>query len=59
MAAAVRRLHDMDRSGWWILMGFIPLAHIVVLIFLASKGTKGPNQFGEAPADQPSSAEAP
>lgn len=49
VAAGVRRLHDTDRSGWWILLGFIPLANIVLLVWLASKGTEGSNQFGEPP----------
>ena len=32
LAMGVRRLHDTDRSGWWWLLGFIPLIGIIVLI---------------------------
>jgi uncharacterized membrane protein YhaH (DUF805 family) len=44
---AVRRLHDTDRSGWWLLLGLIPLVGgIVVLVFTLLAGTRGPNRFG-------------
>jgi uncharacterized membrane protein YhaH (DUF805 family) len=44
---AVRRLHDTDRSGWWLLLGFIPIiGGIIVLVFMCLAGTRGPNRFG-------------
>jgi len=43
IAVAVRRMHDQDRSGWWIL---VPIAS---LIFLFIDGTPGPNRFGPDP----------
>ena|SRR5689334_2430202 len=47
LAVAIRRLHDTDKSGWWILLALIPLVGIIVLIvFWATEGTPGPNQFG-------------
>lgn len=50
LAVAVRRLHDTDRSGWWYLLILIPLIGMIVLIvFLASSGTPGPNRFGPPP----------
>jgi uncharacterized membrane protein YhaH (DUF805 family) len=50
LAAASRRLHDTDRSGWWQLLGFIPLiGWIVLIVWQASAGTPGPNRYGEAP----------
>ncbi|PLL11753.1 DUF805 domain-containing protein [Tabrizicola sp. TH137] len=50
LAAGARRLHDIDRTGWWLLIGFIPVIGLIVLIvFLASKGTPGPNRFGSDP----------
>lgn len=50
IAVAVRRLHDTDRSGWWILIGLIPLVGaIVLLVFYCTDGTKGPNRFGPDP----------
>jgi len=51
IVAATRRLHDTDRSGWWQLIVLIPLiGGIVLLVWLASRGTEGPNRFGRAPA---------
>ena len=50
IAVAFRRLHDTDRSAWWLLIGFIPLiGAIVLIIFFALEGTKGSNKFGEDP----------
>src|SRR5437879_1944839 len=50
LAVAVRRLHDIDRSGWWLLLGFIPIVGAIILIVWACKrGTKGPNRFGPDP----------
>jgi uncharacterized membrane protein YhaH (DUF805 family) len=50
LAVAVRRLHDTDRSGWWYLIIFVPLIGIILLIvWWATKGTDGPNRFGEDP----------
>ena len=42
----VRRLHDTDKSGWWLLLGFIPLGGLVVLVFMLMPGTPAPNRFG-------------
>ncbi|MBN1442063.1 MAG: DUF805 domain-containing protein [Planctomycetes bacterium] len=50
IAVAVRRLHDTDRSGWWVLIGLIPLIGLIILIvFYVQDGTPGPNQYGESP----------
>jgi uncharacterized membrane protein YhaH (DUF805 family) len=50
LAANVRRLHDIDRSGWWYLITFIPLIGGLLLIFwFCGRGTAGPNRFGEDP----------
>ena len=47
IAVAVRRLHDIDRSGWWILLALIPLVGaIVLIIWYCTKGTAGANRFG-------------
>src|SRR4028118_801570 len=41
IAVGVRRLHDTGRSGWWMLIGLIPiLGAIVLLIFFVLEGTK-------------------
>jgi uncharacterized membrane protein YhaH (DUF805 family) len=51
LAAAVRRLHDTDRSGWWSLIALIPvIGAIVLVVFLASSGTQVVNRFGPPPA---------
>lgn len=50
LAVIFRRLHDTGRSGWWILIFFIPIVGVIVaLVFLASKGTEGDNRFGPDP----------
>lgn len=49
-SSGVRRLHDRDKSGWWILINFIPfVGWIILLIMLAEKGTEGTNRFGPYP----------
>ncbi|MBS0559572.1 MAG: DUF805 domain-containing protein [Proteobacteria bacterium] len=50
LAVAVRRLHDIDRSGWWLLIGIIPvIGWIMLLIWACTQGTLGPNRFGPDP----------
>lgn len=49
IAVGVRRLHDQDKSGWFMLLGLIPLVGIVLLVFFCLEGTKGPNQYGPDP----------
>jgi len=52
LGVAIRRLHDTDRTGWWILMIFIPLVgSIVLIVFYILEGTHGPNRFGADPRD--------
>ncbi|MCV2867187.1 DUF805 domain-containing protein [Defluviimonas sp. WL0002] len=52
LAAAVRRLHDTGRSGWWLLLIFIPILGFLVLIwFLAQPSEEGENDFGPAPGE--------
>ena len=54
IAVAVRRLHDTDRSGAWLLLGFIPLVgDIVLLFFLIQEGDSGPNRYGAVPPGVP------
>lgn len=54
LAVSVRRLHDRNRRGWWLLIGFIPLIGIIVLIvWFATGGDKGGNRFGHDPIDGP------
>lgn len=50
LSVAIRRLHDTDRRGWWLLIGLIPLiGFIVLLVFYCTEGTRGPNRFGADP----------
>lgn len=50
LAVIVRRLHDTDRSGWWILIAFIPIVGVIVLlVFLILAGKHGDNRFGPDP----------
>ncbi|MEG8279900.1 DUF805 domain-containing protein [Streptomyces sp. AHA2] len=50
LGVTVRRLHDTNRSGWWILIGFIPLVGaIVMLVFLCLEGEAGSNKYGHNP----------
>jgi uncharacterized membrane protein YhaH (DUF805 family) len=50
IAVTVRRLHDLDRSGWWIFIALVPiLGPILLIIWYCTKGSLGPNRFGEDP----------
>ncbi|WP_422736812.1 DUF805 domain-containing protein [Micromonospora sp. WMMD729] len=50
LAVAVRRLHDTDKTGWWLLIGLVPIVGAIVLIvFFVQDGTPGANRFGPSP----------
>ncbi len=50
LAVSFRRIHDIDRSAWWLLIGLIPLIGGIVLIYwFCQRGTVGANQFGADP----------
>lgn len=50
LAVGVRRLHDIDKSGWFFLVNFIPLIGIIwYLVMMITEGTKGDNQYGPDP----------
>ena len=52
LSVAIRRLHDTDHSGWWVLIGLIPIiGWIVLLIFYLRQSDPGENQYGPPPAD--------
>ncbi|VVC75749.1 Inner membrane protein YhaI [Aquicella siphonis] len=47
LGVSVRRLHDTNMSGWWILLSLIPVVGALVLLyFYVIEGTKGPNNYG-------------
>lgn len=50
LAVAVRRLHDLGRSGWWLLISLVPLIGVLVLlVWDCRRGTPGPNRHGPDP----------
>ncbi|MBL0637364.1 DUF805 domain-containing protein [Aeromonas veronii] len=62
LAVAVRRLHDTDRSGWWLLLVLVPtigtlvpiIGTLVLIYFMVCNGQQGPNRFGDDPKAAPS-----
>lgn len=52
LAVCMRRLHDIDKSGFWILLGLIPFGGIVLLVFYCLDGTPEENRFGPNPKEQ-------
>jgi uncharacterized membrane protein YhaH (DUF805 family) len=52
LAVLVRRLHDIGRSGWWALIGFVPIVGaIVLLVFTVSDSAPGENKYGLSPKE--------
>lgn len=50
LAVQVRRFHDQNKSGWFVLLGFIPyIGGLIVLVFMCLDGNKGENRFGSDP----------
>jgi uncharacterized membrane protein YhaH (DUF805 family) len=50
LAVSVRRLHDTGRSGWWILIGLIPLiGAIILLVFTCQDSQENDNKYGPNP----------
>ena len=50
LAVGVRRLHDTDRSGWWLLIGLIPIiGFIVLIVFFVQDSQAGDNEYGANP----------
>jgi uncharacterized membrane protein YhaH (DUF805 family) len=58
LAVSVRRLHDIGKSGWWILIAFIPLAGIVLLVFMFMDSQPGANEYGPNPKELPAGTPA-
>ena len=48
IAVAIRRLHDTNKSGWWLLLALTGIGGIVLLVFYILEGTNGPNDHGAA-----------
>ena len=54
LAAGARRLHDIGKSGWWLLLNIVPLVGPLVLLYFAVKDSQpGSNQYGPNPKAVP------
>ena len=50
LSLLARRFHDMDKSGWWVLLILVPILNLATYIYLlVKKGTSGANRFGAVP----------
>ncbi|MBT2325403.1 DUF805 domain-containing protein [Variovorax paradoxus] len=49
LAAGARRLHDIGKSGWWLLLGLIPLVNLVLLYFTVQPSQPESNEYGASP----------
>lgn len=50
IAVQVRRFHDQEKSGWFVLLNFIPyIGGFIVLVFMCLEGTQGENRYGADP----------
>lgn len=50
LAVSIRRLHDMNRSGWFYLINFVPfVGGIILLVVMCEDSTRGPNRYGPSP----------
>lgn len=49
LSLAVRRLHDQDKSGFWMLLSLTGFGCLIILVFMCIGGTRGPNRYGEDP----------
>ena len=53
IAVFVRRLHDIDRTGWWYFITFTGIGTFILLYWACVRGTPGPNRFGPEPMSRP------
>lgn len=52
LGVMIRRLHDIGRSGWWVLIGFVPLVGLIVLlVFAVTDSNPGDNEYGPNPKE--------
>ena len=52
LAVSFRRLHDTGKSGWWLLICFVPIVGVIILfIFTVMDSTPGDNQYGKNPKE--------
>jgi len=54
LAVGARRLHDMDYSGWWLLLALVPvIGSIALIVWFCMPGTAGANRFGDVSVQSP------
>ncbi|NCO70112.1 MULTISPECIES: DUF805 domain-containing protein [Shewanella] len=58
IAVSVRRLHDTDHSGWWLLLMFIPLLGALILLVVMCFNSKDDNEYGPNPKAEPNLSES-
>ena len=46
LSIAARRLHDMGKSGWWLLISLVPLIGVIVILVFLVMDSQGDNQYG-------------
>src|SRR5262245_44590237 len=47
LAVSIRRLHDIGRTGWWVLLAFLPIiGFIILIVWWCQRGEPGPNAYG-------------
>ena len=51
LAVGVRRLHDIGKSGWWLLISLIPIVGLWLLVLLITDSQHGTNQYGSTPKE--------
>ncbi|SQI44327.1 Inner membrane protein yhaI [Leminorella richardii] len=51
LSVTVRRLHDTDKTGWWILVALIPFGSLVLFVFTVLDSTSGTNAYGPSPKE--------
>ena len=49
LAVGIRRLHDIDRTGWWWLIALTVIGIILLIVWACTRGTAGPNRYGADP----------
>ncbi|MCK0196708.1 DUF805 domain-containing protein [Ancylobacter sp. 6x-1] len=49
ITVAIRRFHDLDRTGWWLLLTFTGIGAIIVTVWFMFRGTEGTNSYGRDP----------
>ena len=60
LAVAARRLHDTNRTAWWLLIALVPfVGGVVLLVFMVMDSTPGPNNYGPSPKEVQAAPAAP